>query len=108
VQSNVVNEHGEKVASTHVWDNSVKGTSSVSEAMLTSCEFPEVSSCPWDLVIEQLENNSPTGLLVHCDFELWHRYKKKVQTDNRAFITHENVCPRIRWDGFRIFVEYSI
>jgi len=55
---------------THLWDNSVEAASSISEAMLTSCEFPEVFSCLWDFVIEKLENNTPGRFLVYRDVEL--------------------------------------
>ena len=55
---------------THVWNDSVKATLSVSKTMLAGCELSEVSSCPRDLVIEQLENDSTAWFLVNCDVKL--------------------------------------
>lgn len=58
---------------THVWNDSVEATVRVSKAMLAGCELSEVSGCPWDFVIEQLENDSATRFLINCDVKLWNR-----------------------------------
>jgi len=55
---------------THFGNNSVETAPRIAEAMLAGCKFTEVFSCPWNFVVEKLEDDSPRLFLVNRDVEL--------------------------------------
>jgi hypothetical protein len=86
---------------THVRNDTVEPAPCVSETMLACRELTEVTSCPGDCVVEELEHNASRRFGVDCNVKLKlfsKEYVKKseIMARNNVEIAHENVRPRIR------------